>query len=75
MKIISAIITAMPRPMPQGMFDPMPEVIATFEDGSTKSLFPFYPDEILFQASEFIGLTEEEAHALRHRKDVAYLQS
>jgi hypothetical protein len=75
MKIISAIITAMPRPMPQGMFDPMPEVIATFEDGSTKSLFPFYPDEIMFQASEFIGLTEEQAMALRHRKDVSYLQS
>jgi hypothetical protein len=75
MKIISAIITAMPRPMPQGMFDTMPEVIATFEDGSCKSLFPFYPDEIMFQASEFIGLTEAEAHALRHSKDVAYLQS
>jgi hypothetical protein len=75
MKIINAIITPMPRPMPQGMFDPMPEVIATFEDGSTKSLFPFYPDEIMFQASEFIGLTEEEAMDLRHSKDVAYLQS
>jgi hypothetical protein len=75
MKIISVIITAMPRPMPHGMFDPMPEVIATFEDGSTKSLFPFYPDEISFRTSEFIGLTEQEAHALRHRKDVAYLQS
>ena len=75
MKIISAIITAMPRPMPEGMFDPMPEVVATFEDGSSKSLFPFYPDEIMFQASEFIGLTEQEAMDLRHRKDVAYLQS
>ena len=75
MKIISAIITAMPRPMPHGMFDTMPEVIATFENGSTKSLFPFYPDEIMFQASEFIGLTEEQSHALRHRKDVSYLQS
>ena len=75
MKIISAIITPMPRPMPQGMFDPMPEVVATFEDGSTKTLFQFYPDEISFRASEFIGLTEQEAMALRHRKDVAFLQS
>jgi len=33
MKITDAFITPMPRPMPQGMFDPMPEVIATFEDG------------------------------------------
>jgi molybdopterin-guanine dinucleotide biosynthesis protein A len=75
MKIISAIITAMPRPMPEGMFDPMPEVVATFEDGTTKPLFSFYPDEITFQASEFIGLTEQEAKALRHRKDVTFLKS
>ena len=75
MKITSAIITAMPRPMPEGMFDPMPEVVATFEDGTTKPLFSFYPDEITFQASEFIGLTEQEAKALRHRKDVTFLKS
>lgn len=75
MKIIDAIITAMPRPMPQGMFDSMPEVIATFEDGSKKSLFSFYPDEVSFRASEFLGLTEEEAHSLFQQKDTAYLRS
>jgi len=75
MKIISAIIAPMPRPMPEGLSDPMPEVVATFEDGSAKTLFSFYPDEISFQASEFIGLTEREAMALRHRRDVAFLQS
>ena len=75
MKITSAIITAMPRPMPLGMFDPMPEVVATFEDGSSKTLFSYYPDEISFRASEFLGLTEPEAMALRHRKDVSFLQS
>ena len=75
MKITSALITPMPRPMPEGVFDPMPEVVATFEDGTTKTLFAFYPDEITFRASEFIGLTEEEAKALRHRKDVAFLKS
>ena len=75
MKITSAIITPMPRPMPEGMFDAMPEVIATFEDGTTRPLFSFYPDEITFQASEFAGLTEEEANALRHRKDAAFLKS
>ena len=53
MKITDVTITPMPRPMPLGMFDPMPEVIATFEDGSTKTLFSFYPDEVSFQASEF----------------------
>ena len=75
MKIASASITKMPRPMPHGMFDPMPEVVATFEDGSSKSLFSFYPDEISFQASEFIGLTEPEAKSLFHRKDVSFLKS
>ena len=75
MKITSATITPMPRPMPLGMFDPMPEVVVTFEDGSTKSLFSFYPDEVSFQGPEFIGLTEEEAHSLFQQKDTAYLRS
>ena len=75
MKITNAIITRMPRPMPEGMFDPMPEVIATFEDGSTKRLFSFFPDEVSFQPSEFTGLTEEEAHSLFQRKDTTYLRS
>jgi hypothetical protein len=75
MKIKSVTITLMPRPMPQGMFDPMPEVIATFEDGTTKRLFSFYPDEVSFRESEFIGLTEEEAHSLFQRKDTAYLRA
>lgn len=75
MKIIEAFITPMPRPMPQGMFDAMPEVIATFEDGSTKTLFSFYPDEVSFCTRELIGLTEEEAHDLFQRKDRAYLRA
>ena len=75
MKIISAIISPMPRPMPEGMFDPMPEVVATFEDGSAKSLFSFFPDEVSFQPSEFRGLTEEDAHSLFQRKDTTYLRS
>lgn len=75
MKITHVTITAMPRPMPEGMLDPMPEVIATFEDGSAKTLFSFFPDEVSFRASEFIGLTEEDAHSLFQRKDTAYLRS
>ena len=75
MKITDAIITPIPRRMPHGMFDPMPEVIVTFEDGTRKSLFSFYPDEVSFRASEFVGLTEEEAHSLFQRKDTAYLRS
>lgn len=75
MKIVKCEIGPFPRPMPAGMFDPMPVVKVTFEDGSVKELFSFYPDEISFSESEFIGKTEEEAHALRHKKDVGYLRS
>jgi hypothetical protein len=71
MKITAARITA----MPQSIFDPMPEVIVTLEDGSSRKLFSYYPDEISFTAAEFIGLTVAQAQDLRHRKDVAYLQS
>jgi hypothetical protein len=70
MKIKSVTISAMPK----SMFDPMPTVTATFEDGSTKVLFSYYPDEISFNTSEFTGLTEQEAHQLKTKKDVAYLQ-
>jgi len=75
MKITNVTITSMPRPMPEGMFDPMPEVIATFEDDSTKALFAFYPDEVSFRESEFTGLTEQEAHSLFQQKDRSYLSS
>lgn len=61
-------------PMPKSLFDEMPSVTATFEDGTVKKLFSYYPDEISFSESEFIGLTEAQAYKLRHSKDVAYLQ-
>jgi len=57
------------------MFDPMPEVVATFEDGTKKSLFSFYPDEVSFRESEFVGLTEEDAHTLFQQKDRPYLRA
>jgi len=71
MKIKSARITAMPK----SMFDEMPKVIATLEDGSEKDLFSYYPDELSFSPEEFVGLTEDEAHQLKGTKDKAYLQS
>ena len=71
MKIKSAVITGMPK----SIFDKMPEVIVTFEDDSEKSLFWFYPDEINFTTDEFIGLTEDQAHDLRRKKDLAFLRS
>ena len=62
-------------PYPTKWGDPMPKVRVKFSDGTEKDLFEFYPDELSFRWDEFVGLTEEEAYALRHRKDVAYLRS
>lgn len=70
-KIVSADVGRMPR----FLGDPMPEVTVTFDDGTTKTLFDYYPDEIRFTPDEFVGLTEREARDLRHRKDVAYLRT
>ena len=75
MKIISATVGPMPRPLPEGLGDPMPSVPATFEDGTVRSLFRFYLDEISFTPAELVGLTEREALELRRRKDVEWLQS
>ena len=59
----------------RSMFDAPPEVRVRLEgETEEQTLFSFFPDEISFTAAEFIGLTVEQAHSLRHRKDVAYLQ-
>jgi hypothetical protein len=65
----------MPRAKPAGFTDPMPAVVATFDDGARKELFSFYPDEIHFDEGELVGLTEAEARGLRQAKDVAYLRA
>ena len=61
--------------MPKDMFDDMPKVTVTLEDGTEETLFSYYPDEISFKSSEFVGLTVEEAKQLRHKKDVDFLRS
>lgn len=71
LKIVSARITDMPK----GYFDPMPQVWVTYEDNKEQMLFEYYPDEISFTPSEFVGLTRSEAIHLKFKKDKAYLQS
>lgn len=73
--IIKCTIESYPRPMPEGMLDPMPQVKVRFDDGSVKTLFEFYPDELSFTENEFIGLTEGQARKLKVEKDIKYLQS
>lgn len=64
-----------PRPMPEGMFDQMPSVYVTLSSGELLKLFEYYPDEIYFVDSEFIGLTVTEAESLLTQKDIKYIQS
>jgi hypothetical protein len=73
--IISCSIGPYPRPMPQGMLDSMPKVRVRFSTGEEKELFEFYPDEISFTESEFIGITEEAALRLKYEKDMMFIQS
>ena len=73
--IVKCSISTYPNPMPNGMFDPMPKVKVTFNNGEEKVLYEFYPDEISFSETEFIGLTEESAHRLRFEKDKKFIQS
>lgn len=68
-RIVSATIS----PMPQNVWDPPPVVTATFSDGSVKTLFRYFPDEISFLPSELVGLTEDEARELKAKKDSVYL--
>ena len=70
-KIISARITEQPK----SLFDPMPQVFVTMEDGVEEFLFDYYPDEISFSPQEFKGLTLADAKHLKFKKDKNYLQS
>jgi hypothetical protein len=76
-RIVQVEFSPPPRPKPTGLFDKMPVVTAEFSDGTRKELFSFYPDEIGFEneGAELIGLTEDEAHALLRKKDIAYLRT
>ena len=70
-QIVYALITD----LPSEIADPLPEVWATFQDGSDKMLFSFYPDEVSFQPQDFVGLTEDEATLFKFGRDRAYLQA
>jgi hypothetical protein len=71
MKVVSARITEQPK----SLFDQLPRVYVTTEDGTEHYLYSYYPDEINFTENEFIGLTLEECSALYTKKDLAYLRS
>jgi hypothetical protein len=52
----------------------MPQVWVTLENESKEQfLFEYYPDEISFTPSEFIGLTMDEGKHLKYLKDRKFL--
>jgi hypothetical protein len=72
-KIIAARITT---PSRLGQFGDMAKIHVKFENSDTEELlFSYFHDEITFSSSELVGRTVDEAEQLRHKKDVAYLQS
>jgi len=72
--IIECKIGPYPRKMPEGMLDPMPKVKVKFSDGKEQVIFDFYPDEISFNESDFIGLTLGEAMNLKNKKVIEYIK-
>ena len=70
LKIVSCRITDQPK----SFFDPMPQVWVTLENETKEQfLFEYYPDEISFTPSEFIGLTMNEGVQLKYLKDKKFL--
>jgi len=63
--IVSVEITKGPGPLPHGVFEQAPRVIATLADGGTIELFSFYANERSFTAGEFVGLTVEQGRRLK----------
>jgi len=68
-KIVSVEITDGPGPLPHGVFEQAPRVIATLDDGSRVELFSFYAHERSFNPAEFVGLTVEAGRNLKFAAD------
>ena len=68
-RIVSVAIS----PDPVHISDPLPTVTATFSDGSVKKLFSYLPDSTSYASDELVGMTEDEARALKAKKDAEYL--
>jgi len=74
--ITAARITDMPRPLPDGLTDPMPCLWVKLDGGEEEVVvFQYFPDELTFVAEEFVGLSIAQAKDLKRMKDKAYLQA
>ena len=50
-------------------------LIVKMEDGTEKTVFWYYHDELKFEEKEFIGKTVIEAHDIWDQRDLEYLRS
>jgi hypothetical protein len=66
-RIVSVEITPGPGPLPGGIFDQAPRVIATLDDGNTVELFSYFANERSFTPAQFVGLTVDEGRQLKYR--------
>ena len=64
-KVVSAEITSEPGALPGGVFDQVPRVMATLDDGRHVELFSFYAHERSFAPEVFVGLTVDQARRLK----------
>jgi hypothetical protein len=64
-KIVSAEITSGPGLLPSGLYDQAPRVMATCDDGSRLERLLLTITSRSFAAKDFIGLTVDEARALK----------
>ena len=73
--IVKCTIGPYPQHLPLRVNDKLPSVKVVLDNGEEHTLFEFYPDEISFTESEFIGLTLDFARRLKYEKDVWHIQS
>ena len=64
-RIVSVRITPGRGPLPHGVFEHDPCVLATLDDGSLVELFSFYAHERAFSPEEFVGLSVDDARRLK----------
>lgn len=62
-------------PRRNDIFDVQPATVTMYFPYGEPYRFGFWEDEIMFTEEELMNKTREEAQALFHKKDVAYLQS
>ena len=63
-KIVSAEITGGAGPLPDGVVEQTPRVVATLDDGTRVELFSFHAHERSFSPADFVGLSVEEGRRL-----------